>query len=141
MVVGALPVAPSALDVSGRIGVGYSRLELTPPEGPRMTRPHLDVDLGLDARGVIVRREVFDWKLGGSYRRISDSVNGTETSRQEYLLYDASAALFASPRSAASLRVNASRIQSDFSTSTALDVFGQSVTESAGRDDHASPGA
>lgn len=127
----ALPAGAGAVDLSGRIGVGYSRLELTPPDGPGTTSPHLDLDLGLDARGFVVQPEIFDWKLVSSYRRISDSVDGSRTNLQKSFLYDASAAVFRSPSSAMTALLGASRTQSDFSTNLALDAFGQSVTDLA----------
>lgn len=131
-VIAAAPAWVTALDVTGRVGVAYSRSTFDPPEGPSVTEPHLDVDLGLDARGVVVRPEVVDWKLGAAYRRISDDTNGARTRLQERFFYDGRATLFGNPASAATLRLNGSRTQSDFSTNVALDVFGSSVTDQAG---------
>lgn len=129
LLVGAAPAM--ALDVSGRIGLGYSRFEFTPPDGPSVTEPHLDIDLGLDARGVVVRRDVVDWRLGVAYRRISDERSGVQSRLQTRLLYSGQATVLGSGRSPLTLTLGASRSQTDFSLDPALDTFGQSVVDQA----------
>lgn len=127
----ALPRPAAALDVSAEAGVSYSRYELQPPGGPSVTRPHLDVDLGLDARGAIVAPDVVDWKLGASYRRLADSLGGTETSRRTLLFYDGAVALFRSPRSAVTIALAGSRRENEFSRALATDVFGHAISDEA----------
>lgn len=130
-VAAVLPFVADALDVSGRIGFGYARSEFDPPEGPSSTSPQLDIDLGLDARGIVVRPDVVDWKLGGAYRRTSAEVDGERSSLQERFLYDGRATLFGSSRSAATVVLGGSRRDYDFSSSLTLDAFGHSTVDAA----------
>lgn len=126
-----LPAVAGALDLTGRLGLGYVRSELDPPEGPSSSSPQLDVDLGLDARGIVVSPDVVDWKLGGAYRRTSVEVDGRRSSLQERFLYDGRATLFGSSRSLATVVLGGSRSQYDFSSSLTLDAFGRSTVDSA----------
>jgi hypothetical protein len=124
------PVA--ALDVVGRAGVTYVRSDLYDPSSVHTTEPRLDLDLALDAHGFFRRSDLVDWRLGASYRRLSQELNGTRTSLQSSILYNGRISLFSARTSPVSLTLDANRVQSEFSTNPSLNVTGETITQVAG---------
>jgi hypothetical protein len=129
----ALAVAPAGAEagVTARAGVLYSRYDGWPQVGAQVTQPHFDVDLGLDARGVIVSRDVADYSLQANWGRISDETAGA-TATTTSLSYSGQATFLNNEVSPVTASVFASRGETDFATSTSPDAFGRGVANTAG---------
>jgi hypothetical protein len=125
-------MAAAALSLSARAGAQYSQFDGWAVDGTTTTMPHLDVNLGLDARGVIVSRDVFDYALRLSWGRISNETSRGDTSTTDMLSYSGRASLLDNTVSPVTLTGFASRGESDFSTSTAADSFGRGIATTAG---------
>ena len=127
-------VRAAAIDLTGRIGATYVRLDeyAPPPTSTHSTEPTLDLDLGLDARGFVYRPDALYWNLGFSYRRISEELNGRRTRLRDLIFYDGSATLFSGRASPLSVTLDASRAHANFSQSSAVNVTGESITTTAG---------
>jgi hypothetical protein len=108
----AAPAAASAFEWTGRAGFMYQRSDVWPLVGDRISQPHFDLDLRLDARGYFGNPGIFDWAGGVAYRRIADSVDGRRTSLSDALSYRLTAALFQNRTSAFQLNLVASRTDS-----------------------------
>jgi len=107
-----LPALAGAFEWTGRVGFLYAQTDIWPAAGARVSDPHLDLDLRLDARGEIVSRGVFDWTGGVGYRRLSDSQEGTRTALLNALSYRFRGALFQNRTSPVRLNLFADRTDS-----------------------------
>lgn len=128
----AAAVPARAIDLSGRASVGYSKLDAWPTTGEHTTSPHLDLDIGLGAKGVIDRPGFVDWFLSGGYRRVTDEVDGARTGQSSLFLYDARAILFGDRRQPVTLEAKASRNQVEFLTDPQANVFGKAIVDTYG---------
>lgn len=108
----APPRAP-ALEWDARLGLEYNRVDGWSPSGTRATIPRLDVDLALDAQGVLASADVATWGGGVQYRRSAVSSDQLDQKR-ELLGYRLRASLFNSRRSPLTLRLQALRSEDDF---------------------------
>lgn len=83
----ALPAVGLAFEWTASAGVLYSRNDLWPDWGVHSKETHLDIDLRLDAAGFFDRPGIVDWAGGIGYRRVSDKLNGAQTSLADALTY------------------------------------------------------
>jgi hypothetical protein len=130
--IAAAPLSAAAVTLSAHAGVLYSRSDTWPVVGESSTMPSLDLDLGLDARGVVISRDVLDYSLKTRWGRLSNGTRGGATSVRNMLSYGGRASLFDNTVSPVRLGAFVSRGEIDFSTSTAPDSFGQGISTSAG---------
>jgi hypothetical protein len=124
------PGAAAAITGSARAGVLYSRFDARPHDGGSSTVPRLDLDLGLDLKGVIVSRDVASYTLAAAWDRRSEDIPGG--SRTSGLSYSGSASFLQNRVSPVELSVFASRGHTDFATNAAPDAFGSGLSMNAG---------
>lgn len=99
LAVWAAPAPVRAFEWTGQLGVLYTRDDAWAEQGPRTTRPHLDLDLRLDVADFVRNPGTLTWNAGIGYRRVSDDLNGAHVSRTDAVSYRLSAALFRNPTS------------------------------------------
>lgn len=104
-----LPALGSAFEWAGSVGLLYSRSDAWPEGADRVSAPHLDLDLRLDVRGVIGGPGIFSYSGGVGYRRIADSLDGTQTSLSSALSYRFAGNLFQNRTSPLRLNLFANR--------------------------------
>ncbi len=105
------PPSAAAFEWNARAAAEYFRSDATLPSGESVTYPRLDLDLSLDAGGSLVAPSVFSWSGGAQYRRI-DRSSGAEA-LDDQVSYRLRASLFQDPRSPATVRLHAQRIDGD----------------------------
>jgi hypothetical protein len=115
-----------------RAGVSYWRSDAWSEGGTRSTAPHLDVDLGLDARGVLVSREWVSYRLDAQLRRITDERDGVETGSTQTITFNANANVLNNGVSPIALSLFGSRSEVDFAADPLEDVHGSGLTTAAG---------
>ena len=75
--------APLTSRASGdvRAGVMYSDARSFPVSGPSTSQPYLDIDLGLDASGVVASRDVVTYVLNARWTRIENDLSGASSTQ------------------------------------------------------------
>jgi hypothetical protein len=127
---GAAPLVASAGgDI--RVGVMYSDSTLYPVEGGSSSQPYLDVDLGLDASGIIASRDVATYTLNARWTRIENDIPGV-SSTQKYLTFNGHASILENPVSPIGLNLSASRGDNNFTNSANADSFGSGTQTTYG---------
>lgn len=126
------PGAGLAYDWEGRVGLLYDRVDVWSEGGGHTSLPTLDLDLSAALQGSIVEPGVFSWKLGGAYRRDSQSFNGSRLRLTEAFAYDFDAALFRNPTTPVSLQLFARRDDSTFKSYSGTTVAGSRTSDTYG---------
>jgi hypothetical protein len=126
------PALAGATEVSGHLGLSYSRTDTWIERATRQAMPRLDLDLGAEASGVVVSREYLAWQLDAAWRYVSQEVERQRSSMSNSLYFAGRAALFSSQRSPVNLSVDAARNHTTFSASASSDVTGETVQQSYG---------
>lgn len=103
----------TAFEWSARAGLDYLRADTWNPAGSQTTIPRLEVDLALDARGLIGGPGVVSWSGGAQYRRSATTRDSVDDTRDQ-LSYRLRTSLFTDPRSPLSLSLHATRVEDDF---------------------------
>jgi hypothetical protein len=131
-----VPGGALAVDVTGRVGLGYSRTD-TWTGDYKLSEPHLGVDAGLGAVGYVVSPGIVDWSLDGGYTNTQDMYTGT-TSRADGLTYGANLGLLEARGTKLSLGGYANRTRQEFSSeSSGITTTGSSISDVYGVRFHA----
>ncbi len=124
------PAAAAAFDYTGRLGLGYDRIERFEPQYALV--PRLRLDGFLEARGYVVDRGVVDWAGRVGYEDFSARY-GDATNHTNALSYGFNLGLLQTPSARARLAGYASRSVADFSTeAAAVKSTGTSTTQAYG---------
>jgi hypothetical protein len=115
-----------------RAGASYWQSDSWGDGSPSSTAPHLDLDLGLNAAGVIVSRDWVSYRLDAQLRRITDERDGVATGSTQTITYNASASVLNNGVSPLGLSLFASRSEVDFAIDPVADVHGTGLTTAAG---------
>ena len=127
---GAAPLTATAVgDI--RVGVMYSDSTVYPVDGQKTSQPYLDIDLGLDASGMLVSRDVATYTLNARWTRIENDVPGA-SSTQKILTFNGQASILQNPVSPVGLSLGASRGDNNFTNSALADSFGSGTQTTLG---------
>ena len=126
------PALAAPVDISGHLGLSYTRNDTWIERAEHESLPRLDLDLGAQASGIIVSQEYMAWQLEAAWRRISQSVQNERSTVSNSLYFAGRTSLFNSQRSPVNLSLDASRTYTTFSASTSSDVTGETVSQSYG---------
>lgn len=126
------PALAPALELSGHLGLTYQRADTWIDRATHQAMPRLDLDLGAVASGVVVSRDYLAWQLDANWRRITQDTDGQRTSLSQSLFFGGRAGLFNSLRSPVTITLDGARTFTRFSSTTSLDVTGETVAQSYG---------
>lgn len=112
--------------------VGYWQNDQWTPEGAHDRVPRLDVALELQLDGYVVSRDVFRYAAGASWRTVQQSLNGAKTQDDTLLMYNVSASALDNTASPVRIALFASRGQTTFASDPSRDLFGDTISQTAG---------
>lgn len=136
----AAPGPASAVDLSGRFGLLYDRLETTAPFA-RGTQDRLNLDGALQGSGALVEPELGSWRGGVGYQRLRRTFSEKAADESASILtYSANLSLLDAVTAPASLSVSADRNVTDSTVPNGnVTITGTQTTSAYGAEMRLSP--